>query len=139
MTTPITLDDIEALAVGAWILGTGGGGNHVIRATVGSAELQVSDGHGQLVVAHLARPAAGRIYELWIQRGSSAPAPVSPTARNWRLKPCKVSAKRRPVASLCVVEMRRQTTELKRGPAWLRKGCLERQRSRSSRTGCTEN
>src|SRR3979411_872327 len=27
MTTPITLDDIEALAVGAWILGTGGGGS----------------------------------------------------------------------------------------------------------------
>src|SRR6202047_3763230 len=27
MTAPITLDDIEALAVGAWILGTGGGGS----------------------------------------------------------------------------------------------------------------
>jgi DUF917 family protein len=27
MTTAITLDDIEALAVGAWILGTGGGGS----------------------------------------------------------------------------------------------------------------
>src|ERR1700676_4391957 len=26
-TTPITLDDIESLAVGAWILGTGGGGS----------------------------------------------------------------------------------------------------------------
>ncbi|HEY1778499.1 MAG TPA: anti-sigma factor [Solirubrobacteraceae bacterium] len=63
-----------ALAVGI-DLGTGGGGNHVIRATVGSAELQVSDGHGQLVVAHLSRPAAGRIYELWIQHGNSAPAP----------------------------------------------------------------
>jgi hypothetical protein len=63
-----------ALAVGI-DLGTGGGGDHVIRANVGSAELQVSDGHGQLVVAHLARPAAGRIYELWIQHGSSAPAP----------------------------------------------------------------
>src|SRR6266436_8266353 len=25
--TPLTLDDIEALAVGAWILGTGGGGS----------------------------------------------------------------------------------------------------------------
>ena len=25
--TPVTLDDIEALAVGAWILGTGGGGS----------------------------------------------------------------------------------------------------------------
>src|SRR3982750_3560816 len=27
MTMPITLDDVEALAVGAWILGTGGGGS----------------------------------------------------------------------------------------------------------------
>jgi DUF917 family protein len=27
MTSPITLDDIDALAVGAWILGTGGGGS----------------------------------------------------------------------------------------------------------------
>src|SRR5258708_22883838 len=27
MTSPITLDDIESLAVGAWILGTGGGGS----------------------------------------------------------------------------------------------------------------
>ena len=27
MTTSITLDDIEALAVGSWILGTGGGGS----------------------------------------------------------------------------------------------------------------
>src|SRR3954465_4182105 len=27
MTIPITLDDIEALAVGSWILGTGGGGS----------------------------------------------------------------------------------------------------------------
>src|SRR5438270_10786481 len=27
MTSPISLDDIEALAVGAWILGTGGGGS----------------------------------------------------------------------------------------------------------------
>src|SRR5881394_142476 len=27
MITPITLDDIEALAVGSWILGTGGGGS----------------------------------------------------------------------------------------------------------------
>src|SRR3979411_3470300 len=27
MTNPITLDDIEAVAVGAWILGTGGGGS----------------------------------------------------------------------------------------------------------------
>jgi DUF917 family protein len=27
MTRQITLDDIESLAVGAWILGTGGGGS----------------------------------------------------------------------------------------------------------------
>ena len=27
MTRPVTADEIEALAVGAWILGTGGGGS----------------------------------------------------------------------------------------------------------------
>src|SRR2546430_1270518 len=32
MTTPITLDDIESLAVGAWILGTGGGGSPPLMA-----------------------------------------------------------------------------------------------------------
>jgi anti-sigma factor RsiW len=79
MPRPVTTGFAIALAAAALAvgidLGTGGGGNHVIRATVGSAELQVSDGHGQLVVAHLARPAAGRIYELWVQHGTSAPTP----------------------------------------------------------------
>ncbi|HZL54474.1 MAG TPA: anti-sigma factor [Solirubrobacteraceae bacterium] len=63
-----------ALVVGI-SLGTGGSATTVIKASVGSAELQVSSGHGQLVVAHLSRPAAGRIYELWIQHGSSKPSP----------------------------------------------------------------
>jgi anti-sigma factor RsiW len=68
-----------ALAVAALVLGislgTGGSAMRVIKASVGSAELQVSGSHGQLVLAHLSRPAAGRIYELWIQHGSSAPSP----------------------------------------------------------------
>ena len=68
-----------AVAVGALVLGIslagGGSATRVIKAGVGSAELQISGSRGQLVVAHLPRPGAGRIYELWIQRGSSAPSP----------------------------------------------------------------
>ena len=67
---------IVALAfVGGIELGSGGGGGRLIRASVGAAELSVSDGHASLIVRHLPQPAPGRIYELWLQRGSGAPAP----------------------------------------------------------------
>jgi anti-sigma-K factor RskA len=64
-----------ALAVGIGLGTSGGSAMRVIQASVGSAELQISSGHGQLVVKHLARPAAGRIYELWVQHGSAPPSP----------------------------------------------------------------
>lgn len=64
-----------AALVIALSVSTGGSGTKVIQANVGSAQLQVSGGHGQLVVAHLPAPHAGRIYELWIQHGRSAPSP----------------------------------------------------------------
>ena len=67
---------IVALAFAGGIeLGSGGGGGRLIRASVGAAELSVSDGHASLIVRHLPQPAPGRIYELWLQRGSGAPAP----------------------------------------------------------------
>ena len=66
---------IVALAFAGGIeLGSGGGGR-LIRASVGAAELSVSDGHASLIVRHLPQPAPGRIYELWLQRGSGSPAP----------------------------------------------------------------
>jgi len=56
-------------------LGSGGGGGRLIPASVGSAELSVSDGRASLIVRHLPQPAPGRIYELWLERGRAAPAP----------------------------------------------------------------
>jgi anti-sigma-K factor RskA len=68
---------VIAAAVSVGVIAGSGGSNatHVFRASVGSAEVRVSGGHGELVVAHLAAPAPGRIYELWLKRGAGAPAP----------------------------------------------------------------
>jgi anti-sigma-K factor RskA len=44
----------------------------VIPASVGHAELHVTDGRGELVVAHLAPLPADRVYELWLQSGPRA-------------------------------------------------------------------
>ncbi|HXR14499.1 MAG TPA: anti-sigma factor [Solirubrobacteraceae bacterium] len=67
---------LAALAlVGGIELGAGGTHRQVIRASVGDAELTVDGSHGQLIVEKLPAPAPGRIYELWLQHGSSAPAP----------------------------------------------------------------
>ncbi|MGH2874978.1 MAG: anti-sigma factor domain-containing protein [Solirubrobacteraceae bacterium] len=52
----------------------------VVQAQVtgrGTAELRLSDGHGQLVVRHLSPPPAGHIYEVWVVRGDHAPAPAN--------------------------------------------------------------
>jgi anti-sigma-K factor RskA len=47
----------------------------VIPAAVGRAELRVTDGHGELVVAHLPPLRADRVYELWRQTRRGAPVP----------------------------------------------------------------
>ena len=47
----------------------------VIPASVGLARLRVSGGGGELIVTHLPPPPAGRIYQLWLQRGPGTPAP----------------------------------------------------------------
>jgi anti-sigma-K factor RskA len=52
----------------------------VIQAQVtgpGTAELQLSGGHAELVVHHFSPPPAGQIYEVWLKRGSQAPAPTT--------------------------------------------------------------
>ncbi len=54
----------------------GSGGTQVIQASVGSAELRIADGHGDLVVHRLPQLPAGRIYEMWVQRGSAPPVPT---------------------------------------------------------------
>jgi anti-sigma-K factor RskA len=48
----------------------------VIQASVGRAELRVTDGRGDLVVHRLPQLPAGRIYEMWVQRGSAPPVPT---------------------------------------------------------------
>jgi hypothetical protein len=47
----------------------------VIPASVGLARLRVFGGGGELIVTHLPPPPAGRIYQLWLQRGPGTPAP----------------------------------------------------------------
>ena len=65
----------------AIIASHGAGGTRLVPASVrgsaASAELRISGGHAELVVRHLPAPAAGRIYEVWLERRSSAPAPTS--------------------------------------------------------------
>lgn len=77
---------IVALVVGTVAL-TGGGsdrGERTIPAQVNartapgaSAELVVRDGRARLVVSGMPDPGAGRVYEVWLQRGDAAPQPTS--------------------------------------------------------------
>jgi len=49
---------------------------HVIRASVGQAEVRVDDGgHGELIVRHLPALAPNRVYELWLVPRGRAPMP----------------------------------------------------------------
>jgi hypothetical protein len=41
-----------------------------------SAEVRIADGRGRLIVRDMPPPPAGRIYEVWLKRGSSAPSPT---------------------------------------------------------------
>ena len=57
-------------------LGGGGSSTRTIQASTGSAELRIADGRADLIVHRLAPLPAGRIYEMWVQRGSAAPTPT---------------------------------------------------------------
>lgn len=54
--------------------GAGGGGARVIDAQVlvpgASASLRVSSGHAELSIAGMPQTAPGRVYEVWVERGS---------------------------------------------------------------------
>ena len=54
----------------------GSGGTRVIQASTGSAELRIAGGRGDLIVHRLPQLPAGRIYEMWVQRGSAPPVPT---------------------------------------------------------------
>jgi anti-sigma-K factor RskA len=72
---------VAAGAVFAGISLSGGGGPRVVRAQVagisGTATLRVAGGRGELIVHRLTPPPPGKVYELWLKRGSSAPAPTN--------------------------------------------------------------
>jgi anti-sigma-K factor RskA len=57
-------------------LSSGGSSTNTIQASTGSAELRVSGGHGDLIVHRLPQLPAGRIYEMWVQRGDATPTPT---------------------------------------------------------------
>jgi len=48
-----------------------------VMGSPGTAQLRISHNHAELVVSHLPPPPAGRIYEVWLRHGSTAPAPTS--------------------------------------------------------------
>jgi anti-sigma-K factor RskA len=71
---------LAAAAVVVFSLGSGAGGT-LIQAQVsgigGSAQLHLVSGRGELVVKHLTAPGRDRVYEVWLERGESAPVPAS--------------------------------------------------------------
>jgi anti-sigma-K factor RskA len=67
---------LVAVIVAVALSSGGSGQTKVIQASVGRAELRVTDGRGDLVVRHLPQLPAGRIYEMWVQRGSAPPVPT---------------------------------------------------------------
>jgi anti-sigma-K factor RskA len=66
-----------AAVAAASVVALGGGQPppRVIPASVGHAELRLANGHGELVVEHLAALPGDRTYETWLQSGDRAPVP----------------------------------------------------------------
>jgi anti-sigma-K factor RskA len=67
---------LVAVIVAVALSSGGSGGTKVIQASAGNAELRVTNGRGDLVVHRLRPLRAGRIYEMWVQRGSAPPVPT---------------------------------------------------------------
>jgi anti-sigma-K factor RskA len=57
-------------------LNGGGSSARTIQASTGSAELRIADGRADLIVRRLPSLPAGRIYEMWVQRGNATPTPT---------------------------------------------------------------
>jgi anti-sigma-K factor RskA len=67
---------VVAVIVAVALSSGGSGGTRVIQASTGSAELRIAGGRGDLIVHRLPQLPAGRIYEMWVQRGNKAPVPT---------------------------------------------------------------
>jgi anti-sigma-K factor RskA len=67
-------------AAGVTFVSGGSRGSRVIDAQVlrtpGTAHVRLTGGRGQLVVNRMPQPAAGHIYEVWLQRPGHAPSPT---------------------------------------------------------------
>ena len=60
----------------AFAVGSGGSSTRTIQASAGNAELRIAGSRGDLIVRRLPQLPAGRIYEMWVQRGSAHPVPT---------------------------------------------------------------
>jgi anti-sigma-K factor RskA len=67
---------VVAVVVAIVLVGSGSSGTRTVQASVGSAQLHIAGGRGDLIVHRLPSLPAGRIYEMWVQRGSAAPTPT---------------------------------------------------------------
>jgi anti-sigma factor RsiW len=70
---------VAAVLVAVFAL-SGGSSGRTVSAQVtgpGRAALKLSGDRAQLVVHHFPAPPQGKIYEVWLQRGSAAPSPTS--------------------------------------------------------------
>jgi len=80
-----TLAVAAALAVAVALSTAGSGGSRaetrIVQASVttptGSVVVRLSSGSAELLLRHFPPPPAGRIYEVWLQRGDRAPSPTS--------------------------------------------------------------
>jgi hypothetical protein len=71
---------LVAVVIAGSQLFSGTAGSRLIQASVigapGTAQLNVANGHAELSVRHFPPPAAGHIYEVWLQRGGATPSPT---------------------------------------------------------------
>lgn len=71
---------VVVVALAAIAVFAGGSSTRIVHATVtwpGSAYVRVTGSRGELVVSDMPAPPAGKVYEVWLQRGTQAPSPTS--------------------------------------------------------------
>ena len=67
---------VAVVVILAVVLSSGGSGTRTVEASAGNAELRISGGHADLIVHRLPQLPAGRIYQMWVQRGNGRPLPT---------------------------------------------------------------
>jgi len=71
---------VIALVIGVSVSGSGSKGRLIhaqVTGITGSAQLQVSGGHGELIVHHLSPPPSGHVYEVWLKTAKANPVPAN--------------------------------------------------------------